>query len=217
MLPRPSSTVCLVITTLPMVLASCGSSDDPMVPEPGIVQGVVQDASVTGIGGATLTLTRTGHQARTASSASDGTFSFIDVPAGGWMLGITPPEGHQVAPGQSFPMQVQVQSGSTTSLTIELVASAGGNGNGPGDTPDAEIVLTLDAFVPDDVTVPPGSLVRWSNNSVFAHTVTPTGHSEWAGAGLDPDTHFDHTFATPGTFDFHCEIHAGMSGTVRVE
>ena len=71
------------------------------------------------------------------------------------------------------------------------------------------------AFNPATLTVPSGSKVTWTNNDTTAHTVTFDDASTDSGP-LDPRSTFDHTFATAGTFSYHCNIHPFMHGTVTV-
>jgi plastocyanin len=71
------------------------------------------------------------------------------------------------------------------------------------------------AFTPASDSVPTGSKVTWTNNDTTAHTVTFDDGSADSG-NLDPGSTFDHTFATAGTFAYHCTIHSQMHGTVTV-
>jgi plastocyanin len=52
-------------------------------------------------------------------------------------------------------------------------------------------------------------------NEPTAHTVTFDDGSADSG-NLAPGSTFDHTFATAGTFAYHCAIHSSMHGTVTV-
>ena len=71
------------------------------------------------------------------------------------------------------------------------------------------------AFNPTTLTVPTGSKVTWTNNDTTAHTVTFDDGSADSG-NLAVGSTFDHTFATAGTFAYHCTIHSFMKGTVTV-
>ena len=71
------------------------------------------------------------------------------------------------------------------------------------------------AFDPTTLTVPTGSKVTWTNNDTTAHTVTFDDGSADSG-NLAVGSTFDHTFATAGTFAYHCTIHSFMKGTVTV-
>ncbi len=71
------------------------------------------------------------------------------------------------------------------------------------------------AFNPAGTSVAAGSKVTWTNNDTTAHTVTFDDGSADSG-NLAPGSTFDHTFATAGTFAYHCTIHSQMHGTVTV-
>jgi plastocyanin len=71
------------------------------------------------------------------------------------------------------------------------------------------------AFSPTSVTVKAGDKVTWTNNDSFAHTVTLDDNSVDSGEVAAGAT-FENTFATAGTFAYHCKIHAVMHATVTV-
>jgi plastocyanin len=72
-------------------------------------------------------------------------------------------------------------------------------------------------FNPDDVTIAPGTTVRWVLTGGI-HTVTPDGHTEWTERTLDSAGEtFDHRFDETGDFPYFCELHPGMTGTIAVE
>jgi plastocyanin len=75
-------------------------------------------------------------------------------------------------------------------------------------------------FVPKSVTVPAGNLVTWTFKETTApHSITADDGSfdscqmvGDSGAG----THFTVRFSQPGTFTYHCRVHSGMRGEVKV-
>lgn len=87
-------------------------------------------------------------------------------------------------------------------------------------------------FKPAEITVRPGTTVRWVNDDPFSHDVTsgsvvsgrkarqveksrhPDGrfHSGAYGAGNS----FEQTFDEPGVYPYFCTIHPIMFGVVRV-
>jgi plastocyanin len=71
------------------------------------------------------------------------------------------------------------------------------------------------AFNPTSVTVKPGDKVTWTNNDTVAHTVTLDDNSVDSGEVAAGAT-FANTFATAGTFAYHCKIHSVMHATVTV-
>ena len=70
-------------------------------------------------------------------------------------------------------------------------------------------------FTPGTTSVPTGSKVTWTNSGATAHTVTLDDGSADSG-NIAPGATFDQTFATAGTFAYHCTIHSQMKGTVTV-
>lgn len=73
------------------------------------------------------------------------------------------------------------------------------------------------AFGPGEVSVSPGTTVRWTNDSSFRHTVTSDGSGGILGSDeLGAGSTFEHTFEEPGSFPYHCDIHYFMEGTVTV-
>ncbi len=81
------------------------------------------------------------------------------------------------------------------------------------------VTLTDSVFDPATITVQPGQTVRWVNQGTTEHTVTsgvrgnPTG---LFNERLQPGGTFEHTFDQAGSFQYFCEDHAGMEGTVEV-
>jgi len=77
------------------------------------------------------------------------------------------------------------------------------------------VIVTLKniAFNPSAVKIKVGQYVRWVwADSPTLHDVTFTDfHSP-----LQSDGQYVHQFNSPGTFAFHCSIHATMTGTVEV-
>jgi len=76
--------------------------------------------------------------------------------------------------------------------------------------------LTTTAYNPNPVSVAVGGTVTWTNNDTTAHTSTGDNGS-WNSGSIAPGASFSMTFATAGTFTYHCTIHPGMVGTVTVQ
>jgi len=94
--------------------------------------------------------------------------------------------------------------------------SSGGNmgGNmGGGGAKDVDIVDF--SFQPSMVIVHAGDKVDWSNQGSANHTVTADGGAFDSGV-ISPGGGFSEEFDTPGTYQYHCEIHPNMHGTVVV-
>jgi plastocyanin len=81
---------------------------------------------------------------------------------------------------------------------------------------DAAVAISGFAFAPASVSVSVGDSVTWTNGDGVGHTATADDASfdtgTIAGGGTDSVT-----FATAGTFAYHCSIHPAMTGTVTVQ
>jgi len=92
--------------------------------------------------------------------------------------------------------------------------------DGTGPEPGVQVIqLQAQAFSPATVTIDVGTTVRWSGGTV-AHTVTPDDPDQpgvWQAEAMDPGEVFEHTFNTPGTYEYHCDLHAPMTGTITVQ
>lgn len=144
----------------------------------------------------------------TLSTGADGRVLFDGLTAGAYEVGIELPTNYTVAPGDSTLKPRTVTAGVITEAAFGVRA--------PLPTL-VEVFAAFTSFGPDDVTIATGGTVRWVWQS-NPHTVTPAGHTEWTEATLDgPGDVFEHVFDTPGTYNYLCEIHAGMTGVVRVE
>lgn len=79
-------------------------------------------------------------------------------------------------------------------------------------------------FVPAQITVPRGSVVRWVNADVANHQVTTgvadAGRARPDGRVASPlmfrGDGFSASFATPGEHPYYCGIHPFMRGTIVV-
>jgi plastocyanin len=72
-------------------------------------------------------------------------------------------------------------------------------------------------FSPRNITVVAGTRVLWTNNNdhSYQHTTT-SDNALWDSGPLSDGQQFGYTFYTPGTYTYHCSIHAGMTGSVIV-
>ena len=93
-------------------------------------------------------------------------------------------------------------SAPTTAATAAPPTSA------PASAPDF-------SFDPGAAAVKVGDKVTWTNQGAVAHTVTFDEGGIDSGS-LQAGGTFAQTFATAGTFAYHCNIHSSMTGTVVV-
>ncbi len=86
------------------------------------------------------------------------------------------------------------------------------------------VVLTVGAtaFNPTDLTITVGETVEWQNtggnHNVNGTTTTYPNNPESFGNSVGAGWTFQHTFMTPGTYNYQCDPHVGlgMIGTVTV-
>jgi plastocyanin len=83
--------------------------------------------------------------------------------------------------------------------------------------------LTDTAFQPNPTNIKVGDTVRWTNNDNTIHTVIEwnpsTGGDVEGGFASDilgPGVTFEHTFNQTGTFEYYCNLHPNMVGTIVV-
>lgn len=77
--------------------------------------------------------------------------------------------------------------------------------------------MTNYAFSPSVITVPKGSTVTWTNMDSVGHTVIETDNQAGPHSGtVAPGKTYAFTFASAGSYHYHCSIHPDMTGTVIV-
>jgi plastocyanin len=73
------------------------------------------------------------------------------------------------------------------------------------------------AFAPREITIAPGTRVRWTNHDETPHTVTSQATPKvFSSPGLDIDDHFEFVFDNEGDFAYFCSVHPMMTGVVHV-
>jgi plastocyanin len=104
---------------------------------------------------------------------------------------------------------------SDTSTVTEPAASGKAAPPG-GEAPRAEKVEIADfAYDPDPVTVQVGGKVTWLNQDSAPHTATAEDGSFDTGT-LEEGKLKSETFKQAGTYEYICQIHPDMHGTVEV-
>lgn len=93
------------------------------------------------------------------------------------------------------------------------------SGNEPAPSGEAvraaKVEIADFAYDPDPVTVQVGGKVTWLNQDSAPHTATAEDGSFDTGT-LEEGKLKSETFKQPGTYDYVCEIHPSMHGTVEV-
>jgi len=78
------------------------------------------------------------------------------------------------------------------------------------------ISITGFAFSPSNKTVTAGTVITWTNNDATTHTVTSDDGTSFNSGNIAPGHTFVYTASTTGTFNYHCDIHTFMTGTLTV-
>jgi plastocyanin len=81
-----------------------------------------------------------------------------------------------------------------------------------------EHVATTDQqqFSPASLAAHVGDVIEWTNTGSIQHTVTFDSASQLSDPSLLPGATWEVKFMVPGTYSYHCTIHAGMAGTIVV-
>jgi len=116
-----------------------------------------------------------------------------------------------VAAGSATITAAVTAGGVTKSATATVTVTSAQSGGTTVTTPN----LT---FSPASVTIAAGGAVTWQF-SELTHNVTFTGAAPASGNIPDtsPGNAVSRTFATPGTYNYQCTRHSGMTGAVVVQ
>lgn len=79
-----------------------------------------------------------------------------------------------------------------------------------------EIVISDLSYGRTEVTVAPGTTVRWVNRDPVAHTATADDDG-WSSPMLEEGGTYERVFREPGRHPYHCTPHPFMQGVVVVE
>lgn len=79
----------------------------------------------------------------------------------------------------------------------------------------ANVTIDNFAFAPSALEASVGTEITWTNKQGSPHTIT-ADDGTFASDNVAKDGSFSFTFATPGTYPYHCEIHPNMTGTITV-
>ena len=97
--------------------------------------------------------------------------------------------------------------------TVQLTVATGGGG------PPATAAVTANTasqFVPGEVTIADDGTVTWTFQSVTHNVQFAATTGAPANIGNSTSESVSRTFNPPGTFEYSCSLHPGMSGSVVV-
>lgn len=87
----------------------------------------------------------------------------------------------------------------------------------------AEVKITDQGFEPAMLSVSPGAVVTWTNNSDSMHQVASNPHSAHNGLPglmspiLNSDQTYEFTFNERGSFGYHDELNPTLNATIEVQ
>lgn len=113
-------------------------------------------------------------------------------------------------------------------FTALAISACGGSGaadtTGPvtppvvtGPVATSSVAISNLSFSPSAIVVPPGTAVGFTNNDGIAHNVTFSDATIGTSGDFTSGTQSLTMPAAVGTYNYHCTIHAGMTGTVQVK
>jgi plastocyanin len=106
-----------------------------------------------------------------------------------------------------------------SAASVLLASGCGSDSSGPSGNPppDGDILVQNDHYNPPTLTVSAGSSVTWAwDSNGEPHTVTFDADPNQT-SGVKSSGTYEHTFATAGTFAYHCQVHpTTMKGTITV-
>jgi plastocyanin len=110
---------------------------------------------------------------------------------------------------------IKLGMGVVTALAVAALA-AGALASQGAPASDAKVQIDQYAFLPQRITVKPGTTVTWTNDDDDSHTVASSSKL-FKSKALDTGDKFSFTFTTPGRYDYFCSLHPHMTGAVVVE
>lgn len=107
-------------------------------------------------------------------------------------------------------------SNDTTMNMSPTPTVAGSASNSPSASTTNAVTISDFAFVPGTITVKTGTTVTWTNQDSASHTVVVDSGTGPKSSNIATGKTFSYTFATAGTYAYHCSIHPSMKATVIV-
>ena len=100
-------------------------------------------------------------------------------------------------------------------MTLVTLAAVAALATPHGAAAQVEVEQAFTAFKPPVIDIVTGDRVRWRNASLRPHTVS-AGDGTFDSGRMSPGQTYTRAFGARGTSPYHCRLHAGMTGEVRV-
>jgi plastocyanin len=124
-------------------------------------------------------------------------------------------------------LAILAEQGEQTGVTVYLAEGLSGAATqSTGAAASADTAAVADAtmveikdftYVPASLEIPIGTTVTWTNSDAAPHTATAQDREALQSGTLTQGESYSQTFDQPGTFDYFCEFHANMKGTIVVQ
>lgn len=95
------------------------------------------------------------------------------------------------------------------------LSAPAGRAQGSADAPVAVAIAGF-AYTPEELTVPVGKLVRWTNDDAAPHDIVSDDRS-FVSALLATGASYQTRFTEPGRFSYTCSLHPSMAGAITVQ
>jgi plastocyanin len=86
----------------------------------------------------------------------------------------------------------------------------------PTDGKTVEISISNFTFTPNELTIAPGTTVKWINRDDIPHLVAEKAFA-FKSQALDTNDSFSFTFTKPGDVQYFCVLHPHMTGKITVK
>lgn len=105
-------------------------------------------------------------------------------------------------------------------LTIATLGCSSSSSSSPPDVDAPAIAATVNItdgrFDPRVLDVEIGGSVMWINDDVTSHDLKFMAPNKISSGAIKPGGAWIHTFSSAGTYDYYCDIHNTMKGSVVV-
>ncbi len=95
---------------------------------------------------------------------------------------------------------------------------AGGGGESASSCPEGAVVIAMRdiKFDPEDATAKVGQEICWPNEDTIEHNAVAESGADFESDLYGQGEMFTTTVEEPGTVEYVCTIHPGMTGTIEV-
>ena len=125
---------------------------------------------------------------------------------------LPPPLTTSLTTGPAPTTGVPITSGVYTTTPPPTIATTS-----PGGVLRNVVLASGENFIPGLLTVTVGTTVTWINKDQDEHTVTSSTPGLFDGPLPSDPGQFSYQFNKPGTYDYYCALHTGMTGTIIVK